>query len=62
MSQRARGREGRALRCRRLGKQIGRIADALLAVIEHPGAHRDDVIGDDKAIAAFKAMMPAVAS
>ncbi|WGD52050.1 hypothetical protein QA641_42755 [Bradyrhizobium sp. CB1650] len=44
------------------GKQIGQIADALLAVIEHLEAHRDDVIGDDGAIAILKDMMHAVAT
>ncbi|OAF14792.1 hypothetical protein AYJ54_41490 [Bradyrhizobium centrolobii] len=44
------------------GKQIGQIADALLAVIEHLEVHPENVIGDNKAIAAFKDMMHAVAT
>jgi len=44
------------------GTQIGQIADAVLAVIEHLEAHPDNVIGDDKAIAAYKDMMHAVAT
>jgi hypothetical protein len=43
------------------GKQIGQIADALLAVIEHLEGP-DNLISDDKAIAAFKGMMHAVAA
>ena len=44
------------------GKQIGQIADALLAVIEHLEANHGQAIGEDKAIAAFKHMMHSVAN
>ncbi|MCK1386145.1 hypothetical protein [Bradyrhizobium sp. 21] len=44
------------------GKQIGQIADALLAVIEHLEARPDHAFADDKAIAAFKELMHSVAT
>ncbi|WP_407187059.1 hypothetical protein [Bradyrhizobium centrosematis] len=44
------------------GKQIGRVADALLAVIEHLEANHGGVLGEDKAITAFKELMHSVAT
>jgi hypothetical protein len=44
------------------GKQIGQIADALLAVIEHLETHPENVLADDQAIAAFKELMHSVAT
>ena len=43
------------------GKQIGQIADALLAVIEHLEADADGTLKRDKAIKDFKTMLHAVA-
>jgi hypothetical protein len=44
------------------GKQLGQVADALLAVIEHLEANHGHAIEDDKSIAAFKELMHAVAT
>jgi hypothetical protein len=44
------------------GKQIGQVADALLAVIEHLEDKHGHAIGEDKAIAAFKQLMRSVAT
>lgn len=44
------------------GKQIGQIADALLAVIEHLEGRSDAPLADDKAILAFKDIMQSVAN
>jgi hypothetical protein len=44
------------------GKQIGQIADALLAVIEHLEVRPDSALDGDKAIAAFKEMLNSVAT
>jgi hypothetical protein len=44
------------------GKQIGQIADALLAVIEHLEARTDAALEGDQAITAFKDIMQAVAN
>lgn len=44
------------------GKQIGQVADALLVVIEHLEAHPGEALGDNKAIAAFKELMHAIAT
>ena len=44
------------------GKQIGQVADALLAVIEHLEEKHGYVLGQDKAIAAFKQIMHSVAT
>ncbi|MGY8664455.1 hypothetical protein Q3C01_19185 [Bradyrhizobium sp. UFLA05-109] len=43
------------------GKQIGQIADALLAVIEHLEGDADGMLKRDKAIKDFKTMLHAVA-
>ena len=43
------------------GKQIGQIADALLAVVEHLELRPDHALADDPAIAAFKELMHSVA-
>jgi hypothetical protein len=44
------------------GKQIGQVADALLAVIEHLEANHGGALGEDKEIAAFKQLMHSVAA
>ncbi|WP_244659428.1 hypothetical protein [Bradyrhizobium guangdongense] len=44
------------------GKQIGRVADALLAVIEHLEVHDGRGLEQDKAIIAFKELMHSVAA
>jgi len=44
------------------GKQIGQVADALLAVIEHLEAHPGQALGENKAISAFKELMHSVAT
>ncbi len=44
------------------GKQIGQVADALLAVIEHLEARSDDALADNEAIIAFKELMHSVAT
>ncbi|MCK1281136.1 hypothetical protein IVB46_38560 [Bradyrhizobium sp. 61] len=44
------------------GKQIGQIADALLAVVEHLESQPDHALADDPAIVAFKALMHSVAT
>jgi len=43
------------------GKQIGQVADALLAVIEHLEASDAGPLGEDKAITAFKDLVHSVA-
>ena len=43
------------------GKQIGQIADALLAVVEHLESRSDHALADDPAIVAFKELMHSVA-
>lgn len=43
------------------GKQIGQIADALLAVVEHLEARPDPALADDQAVIAFKALMHEIA-
>ncbi|MBC9880826.1 hypothetical protein G8O24_26220 [Bradyrhizobium sp. INPA01-394B] len=44
------------------GKQIGQVADALLAVIEHLEEKHGHPLGEDEAIADFKKLMHAVAA
>jgi hypothetical protein len=44
------------------GKQIGRVADALLAVIEHLEEQPGHALGEDKAIIAFKELMHSIAT
>ncbi|XUJ32010.1 hypothetical protein ACQ5SK_24645 [Bradyrhizobium japonicum] len=44
------------------GKQIGQIADALLAVVEHLESRSDHALADDPAIVAFKELMHSVAT
>jgi len=44
------------------GKQIGQVADALLAVIEHLEDKHGQALAEDEAIAAFKRIMHAVAN
>jgi hypothetical protein len=44
------------------GKQIGQVADALLAVIEHLESRPEGALGEDKAITAFKELMHSVAA
>jgi len=44
------------------GKQIGQIADALLAVVEHLESRPEHALADDPAIVAFKALMHSVAT
>lgn len=44
------------------GKQIGQVADALLAVIEHLETSHSGALGEDKAITAFRELMHSVAT
>ncbi|QIP04099.1 hypothetical protein [Bradyrhizobium symbiodeficiens] len=44
------------------GKQIGQVADALLAVIEHLEANHGGALDEDKAITAFRELMHSVAT
>lgn len=44
------------------GKQIGQVADALLAVIEHLEARSDHALADNEAIIAFRQLMHSVAT
>lgn len=44
------------------GKQIGQVADALLAVIEHLETNHSGALGEDKAITAFRELMHSVAT
>ena len=44
------------------GKQIGQVADALLAVIEHLETHYGEALGEDKAVTALKELMHSIAT